>query len=91
MSFSKPLESVFGFISVSLAGLDRCHLSVDTGCTQVLPGAFSAYRWKALQGKPLENYFLGEKMHEPGYTGSAFEANMYVNHFSWPVILATQH
>lgn len=57
----KPLESVFGFISV-------------------LPGAFSAYRFKALQDSypgvgPLSSYFLGEKMH----TGSdVFSANMYL-------------
>ncbi len=58
----KPLESVFGFISV-------------------LPGAFSAYRFVALQNDakgqgPLEKYFKGEKMH--GADAGIFEANMYL-------------
>ncbi|KAI8150386.1 chitin synthase 1 [Fennellomyces sp. T-0311] len=58
----KPLESVFGYISV-------------------LPGAFSAYRYVALQndvnGKgPLEKYFLGETMH--GGDADIFTANMYL-------------
>ncbi|ORZ05680.1 chitin synthase 2 [Lobosporangium transversale] len=58
----KPLESVFGYISV-------------------LPGAFSAYRYRALlndatgQG-PLEKYFLGEKFH--GSEANIFTANMYL-------------
>jgi chitin synthase len=59
----KPLESVFGYISV-------------------LPGAFSAYRYIALQndanGKgPLEKYFLGETLHG-GIKSGIFEANMYL-------------
>ncbi|CAG8657095.1 6938_t:CDS:2 [Dentiscutata erythropus] len=59
----KPLESVFGYISV-------------------LPGAFSAYRFKALQntspGKgPLASYFKGETMHGSGST-NVFDANMYL-------------
>ncbi|ORY76991.1 glycosyltransferase family 2 protein [Protomyces lactucae-debilis] len=58
----KPLESVFGFISV-------------------LPGAFSAYRYIALQNDsqgqgPLKQYFKGETMH--GANAGIFEANMYL-------------
>ncbi|CAG8506564.1 8209_t:CDS:2 [Ambispora gerdemannii] len=59
----KPLESVFGYISV-------------------LPGAFSAYRYEALQNVshdkgPLASYFKGETMHGSGDAG-IFEANMYL-------------
>ena len=58
----KPLESVFGYITV-------------------LPGAFSAYRYIALQNDqtgegPLQKYFLGEKLH--GSDAGIFEANMYL-------------
>lgn len=58
----KPLESIFGYITV-------------------LPGAFSAYRYVALQNDPqgegpLQKYFLGEQMHGAG--ADIFTANMYL-------------
>lgn len=59
----KPLESVFGYISV-------------------LPGAFSAYRYRALQNDvngrgPLERYFNGEESNAQKNAG-IFNANMYL-------------
>ncbi|KAJ3116646.1 Chitin synthase, class 2 [Nowakowskiella sp. JEL0407] len=58
----KPLESVFGYISV-------------------LPGAFSAYRYAALQNStlnsgPLSSYFKGETLHNG--EADVFSANMYL-------------
>ncbi|TIB12944.1 hypothetical protein E3P92_02430 [Wallemia ichthyophaga] len=51
------------------------------GYITVLPGAFSAYRWVALQNDengqgPLEKYFLGETLH--GGDAGIFTANMYL-------------
>lgn len=51
------------------------------GFISVLPGAFSAYRYIALQNDksgngPLEKYFAGEKMH--GADAGIFTANMYL-------------
>ncbi|KAA8905995.1 chitin synthase-domain-containing protein [Sphaerosporella brunnea] len=60
----KPLESVFGFISV-------------------LPGAFSAYRYEALQNDvngegPLHQYFKGETLHGADADAGIFTKNMYL-------------
>ena len=51
------------------------------GFISVLPGAFSAYRFVALQNDkagngPLEKYFAGETMH--GANAGVFTANMYL-------------
>lgn len=56
-------------------------LESSFGFITVLPGAFSAYRYVAVQNDkngqgPLERYFLGEKMH--GSNAGIFTANMYL-------------
>ncbi|QPG73138.1 hypothetical protein FOA43_000444 [Brettanomyces nanus] len=54
----KPMESVFGFVTV-------------------LPGAFSAYRYQALLGAPLDKYFKGQDLKKSNDDG-IFNANMYL-------------
>lgn len=44
------------------------------GFITVLPGAFSAYRFEALKGKPLEKYFFGDNMQSI----KLFASNMYL-------------
>lgn len=47
------------------------------GYVSVLPGAFSAYRFEALQGAPLDKYFLLES-DENRLVVEPFSANMYL-------------
>ena len=53
--------------------LDKAYESFF-GFVSVLPGAFSMFRWDAIQGAPLDRFFKG--LNKGGH--SAFEANMYL-------------
>lgn len=46
------------------------------GYITVLPGAFSAYRFVAVQGQPLDKYFYGEQLEDGGF--NFFSSNMYL-------------
>jgi chitin synthase len=50
------------------------------GFVSVLPGAFSAFRWKAIQGTPLETFLKGQKLTDSnlGTYPSCATANMYL-------------
>lgn len=48
------------------------------GFITVLPGAFSAYRFSAVQGQPLEKYFYGEHMEGDETNIHFFSSNMYL-------------
>ncbi len=76
----KPLVAAQNFEYKMSNILDK-PLESAFGFITVLPGAFSAYRYIALQNDktgngPLEKYFAGEKIH--GANAGIFTANMYL-------------
>ena len=78
----KPTESFFGYISVLVRPI-LVSLTHRTITRRFQPGAFSAYRWIALQNDktgrgPLASYFKGEVLN--GRDTDIFTSNMCMPH-----------
>jgi chitin synthase len=90
-----PLVAAQNFEYKISCMLDRPFESI-CGYLTVLPGAFSAYRFRALMGRPLDQYFhgdltLAEQLGKKGLSGmSVFRRNLFLAEdrvIAWEVLV----
>ncbi len=75
LHYGRLLEAAQSFEYQIAHDLDKTFES-SMGYVSVLPGAFSAYRWDAIEGEPLKQYFLLER--KSASELGPFISNMYL-------------
>jgi len=75
LHYGRLLEAAQSFEYQIAHDLDKTFESA-MGYVSVLPGAFSAYRWDAIEGEPLKQYFLLER--KSASELGPFTSNMYL-------------
>lgn len=75
LSYLSFLQSIQHMDYRTSQNLDKC-LESELGFISVLPGAFSLYRWQAIVGEPLQQYFAMED--KPKLEKSTFLKNVYI-------------
>ena len=78
LSFFESVVALAQYVEYKISHyLDKATESLF-GFVSVLPGAFSTFRWKCIQGEPLEAFLKGAKGSKHELTFNWFQSNMYL-------------